>query len=232
MPRFGDTLGRYIGHVARAAPLWRPARGRRKSSGALKGLTLLATIDLAVQLGRLPLPNPIMVASGTFGYAREMAGLVDLGRLGGDLPRPSPSNRARATPPGAPSKRRPACSTRSAWTTTASRPSSTTTCPISARLGAPIVVSIAGHDYDEFVGHGRAAGRAPRRGRHRVESFRARTCRGGVDFGTDAEMCQRVVAGVRERLPLADSGQADAQRDGYRDRSPRRPPPAAPMRSR
>ena len=46
-----------------------------------------AAIDLSVQLGRLRLPNPILVASGTFGYAREMAGLVDLARLGGILPK-------------------------------------------------------------------------------------------------------------------------------------------------
>src|SRR5947208_2368161 len=44
-------------------------------------------IDLTVDLGRLRLPNPVLVASGTFGYAREMAGLVDLGRLGGILPK-------------------------------------------------------------------------------------------------------------------------------------------------
>ncbi len=44
-------------------------------------------VDLAVQLGRLRLPNPILVASGTFGYAREMEGLVDLSRLGGILPK-------------------------------------------------------------------------------------------------------------------------------------------------
>ncbi len=47
----------------------------------------MATIDLAVRLGRLTLTNPILVASGTFGYAREMAGLVDLGRLGGIVPK-------------------------------------------------------------------------------------------------------------------------------------------------
>ena len=44
-------------------------------------------MDLSVQLGRLRLPNPILVASGTFGYAREMEGLVDLRRLGGILPK-------------------------------------------------------------------------------------------------------------------------------------------------
>ena len=44
-------------------------------------------IDLRVQLGRLSLPNPILVASGTFGYAREMERVVDLSRLGGILPK-------------------------------------------------------------------------------------------------------------------------------------------------
>ena len=33
--------------------------------------------DLTVQLNRLCLPNPILVASGTFGYAREMAAFTD-----------------------------------------------------------------------------------------------------------------------------------------------------------
>src|SRR3954470_21616947 len=44
-------------------------------------------IDLTVNLGRLRLANPVMVASGTFGYAREMAGLVDFARLGGVVPK-------------------------------------------------------------------------------------------------------------------------------------------------
>ena len=43
--------------------------------------------DLAVTLGRLHLKNPILVASGTFGYAREMASAVDFSRLGGIIPK-------------------------------------------------------------------------------------------------------------------------------------------------
>src|SRR5262245_18384580 len=44
-------------------------------------------MDLSVTLGRLHLKNPILVASWTFGYAREMAGLVDFSRLGGIIPK-------------------------------------------------------------------------------------------------------------------------------------------------
>src|SRR6266852_3381296 len=43
--------------------------------------------DLSVTLGPLHLRNPILVASGTFGYAREMAGTVDFARLGGIIPK-------------------------------------------------------------------------------------------------------------------------------------------------
>src|SRR5438552_8724043 len=43
--------------------------------------------DLTATLGRLALLNPVLVASGTFGYAREMAGLVDFARLGGVIPK-------------------------------------------------------------------------------------------------------------------------------------------------
>jgi dihydroorotate dehydrogenase (NAD+) catalytic subunit len=38
--------------------------------------------DLKVNLGAIELQNPVMTASGTFGYAREFEGLVDLNRLG------------------------------------------------------------------------------------------------------------------------------------------------------
>jgi dihydroorotate dehydrogenase (NAD+) catalytic subunit len=40
-------------------------------------------VDLSVQIGALRLRNPILAASGTFGYGLEFAHLVDLNRLGG-----------------------------------------------------------------------------------------------------------------------------------------------------
>jgi dihydroorotate dehydrogenase (NAD+) catalytic subunit len=38
--------------------------------------------DLSVDIGSLKLKNPVMTASGTFGYAKEFESLVDLNRLG------------------------------------------------------------------------------------------------------------------------------------------------------
>ena len=39
--------------------------------------------QLQVKIGNLQLQNPVMTASGTFGYGFEFADLVDLDRLGG-----------------------------------------------------------------------------------------------------------------------------------------------------
>jgi dihydroorotate dehydrogenase (NAD+) catalytic subunit len=46
-------------------------------------VTSARAVDLSVQIGALRLRNPILAASGTFGYGLEFAHLVDLGRIGG-----------------------------------------------------------------------------------------------------------------------------------------------------
>jgi dihydroorotate dehydrogenase (NAD+) catalytic subunit len=46
-------------------------------------VTSARAVDLSVQIGALRLRNPILAASGTFGYGLEFAHLVNLDRLGG-----------------------------------------------------------------------------------------------------------------------------------------------------
>jgi len=58
-----------------------------------------AGVDTSVAVGAVRLPNPVIAASGTFGYGTEFAGLVDLGALGalavkGLSLRPSPGKPA------------------------------------------------------------------------------------------------------------------------------------------
>jgi len=58
-----------------------------------------AGVDTSVAIGAVRLPNPVIAASGTFGYGTEFAGLVDLGALGalavkGLSLRPSPGKPA------------------------------------------------------------------------------------------------------------------------------------------
>jgi dihydroorotate dehydrogenase (NAD+) catalytic subunit len=46
-------------------------------------VTVPRSVNLSVNVGALRLTNPIIAASGTFGYGVEFAHLVDLNRLGG-----------------------------------------------------------------------------------------------------------------------------------------------------
>ena len=158
-------------------------------------------VSLDVQLGRLRLANPVMVASGTFGYAREMAGLVDLARLGAILPKTITHTPRVGNPP----------------------PRTVETCggmlnsigldndgveafverqmPYLAGLGPPIVVSIAGKTQQEFVEMAACLD-----GVHGVAALELNiSCpnvSGGIDFATDPGMCERVVAGVRSACSL------------------------------
>jgi dihydroorotate dehydrogenase (NAD+) catalytic subunit len=160
-------------------------------------------LDLCVALGRLRLPNPIMVASGTFGYAREMEHLVDLARLGAILPKtvtpqPRPGNAPART-----------VETAAGMLNSIGLDNDGIEAfiehhlPYLAALGPPIVVSIAGRDLGEFVAMARRLDAA-----HGVAALELNiSCpnvSGGVDFGTDETMCRRVVEGVRAacRLPI------------------------------
>ena len=55
--------------------------------------------DLKTNLGGLKLKNPVMTASGTFGYAREFEQLVDLNRLGGIIVKGLSLESTKGNPP-------------------------------------------------------------------------------------------------------------------------------------
>jgi len=55
--------------------------------------------DLKINIGALKLQNPVMTASGTFGYAREFDHLVDLNRIGGIIVKGLSLMAARGNPP-------------------------------------------------------------------------------------------------------------------------------------
>ncbi len=67
-------------------------------------------VDLNVEIGALKLKNPIMTASGTFGYGEEFADLIDLNKLGGIIVKAQPCTHAKATPIRAWLKPQVACS--------------------------------------------------------------------------------------------------------------------------
>ena len=151
---------------------------------------------LTVQLGRLSLKSPILVASGTFGYAREMTGFVDFSRLGGIVPKTITQDPRVGNAP---------------WRTVETTGGMLNSIgldndgidvfirkhmPYLTGLDTAIVVSIAGHDYDEFVRLAAALDPVP--GVAALElNISCPNVSGGIDFGTDPEMCRRVVEGTR-----------------------------------
>jgi dihydroorotate dehydrogenase (NAD+) catalytic subunit len=160
-------------------------------------------MDLSVNLGRLSLKNPILVASGTFGYAREMAGIVDFSRLGGIIPKTvTRQPRAGNRPPRT-------VETASGLLNAIGLDNDGIEHLIGHHLpylrGLPtaVVANIAGKNETEF---GEMAKLLPREsGLAGLElNLSCPNVAGGIDFATDPEVTRRVVSRVREvcSLPL------------------------------
>src|SRR5215510_8490093 len=151
-------------------------------------------LDLSITLGRLHLQNPILVASGTFGYAREMAGVVDFAKLGGIIPKTvTKAPRIGNTPPR-----------------TVETPSGMLNAigldndgidhfiahhlPYLRTLPTAIIANIAGKTETEFIEMAEQIGRET--GLAALElTLSCPNVSGGVGFGTDPEVTRRVVSG-------------------------------------
>jgi len=157
--------------------------------------------DLAVTLGRLHLKNPILVASGTFGYAREMAGVVDFAKLGGIIPKTVTKQPRAGNPPPR----------------TVETPSGMLNAigldndgidhfiahhlPYLRTLPTAVIANIAGKNEAEFIEMAGQIGRA--QGLAALElNLSCPNVAGGVDFATDPAVTRRVVKEARAVCPL------------------------------
>jgi len=57
------------------------------------------TVDLNVKLGSLKLKNPVIAASGTFGYGKELKDIIDINQLGGIITKTITLNPRQGNPP-------------------------------------------------------------------------------------------------------------------------------------
>ncbi len=162
-----------------------------------------ASVRLDVQLGRLRLANPILAASGTFGYAREMAGFVDLSRLGGIVPKTITQMPRQGNPPPRTVETTGGMLNSIGLDNDGIEAFIERQLPYLASLKTAIIVSIAGKTAEEFIGLAARLDGQP--GVSALElNMSCPNVSGGVDFGTNPEMCEKVVAGVRRAcgLPL------------------------------
>ncbi len=157
--------------------------------------------ELGVSLNRLTLKNPILVASGTFGYAKEMTAFVDFAQLGGIIPK-------TVTPlprPGNPPPR--TVETASGMLNSIGLDNDgfdqfvDEKLPYLTGLGTSIIVNIAAKANDDFR---RMASRLDSvSGVAAIElNISCPNVSGGVDFGTDPDLAAEVVAAVRSSCSI------------------------------
>ncbi|MFM7056302.1 MAG: dihydroorotate dehydrogenase [Planctomycetota bacterium] len=160
-------------------------------------------MDLSVSLNRLHLKNPILVASGTFGYAKEMSAFVDFPQLGGIIPKTvTPLPRPGNPPP------------RTVETTGGMLNSIgldndgfdqfvAEKLPYLLSLGTSVIVNIAGKEREEFERMAGVLDQHPEIAAVEL-NISCPNVSGGVDFGTDPGLAAQVVQSVRQacRLPV------------------------------
>ncbi len=158
-------------------------------------------VDLSVRLGRLSLKNPVLVASGTFGYVREMAGFIHLERLGGVIPK-TVTARPRA---GNPTPR--TVETASGLLNAIGLDNDGLDhfiqhhLPYLRTVGTAVIINIAGEDEDQFVEMAEKAGREA--GLAAVElNVSCPNVSHGLDLGVDAGAVARLTRRVRDACPL------------------------------
>jgi dihydroorotate dehydrogenase (NAD+) catalytic subunit len=167
-------------------------------------------MDLSVTLGRLKLRNPVLVASGTFGYAKEMAPFVDFAKLGGVIPKTvTAAPRAGNKPPRT-------VETASGMLNAIGLDNDGLDhflahhLPYLRTLPTAIVGNIAGKTEDEFVemaarvaaATGGVSAERAGDGLAGLElNLSCPNVSGGLDFATDPELTRRIVRRCRDACP-------------------------------
>ena len=145
--------------------------------------------------------SPIWVASGTFGYAKEMDGIVDFARLGAIVPKTvTLSPRSGNAPPRT-------VETAAGMLNSIGLDNDgideflLQKLPYLQTLGTKIVISIAVKNIDECAIFGEKIEAAT--GIDAVElNVSCPNVSGGVDFATDPKLCEQIVQKMRQALAL------------------------------
>ncbi|MDR1494088.1 MAG: dihydroorotate dehydrogenase [Planctomycetaceae bacterium] len=163
----------------------------------IKNSAFFISMNLKIQLGKLTLQNPVMVASGTFGYAREMAAVFDLSRLGAMIPKT-----VTITP-------REGNQTPRAVETTAGLLNAigldndgidrflTEKLPDLKKYGSPIIVSVAVKSPEECDLFGEKLRKKASEIAAVELNVSCPNVSGGTDFGTDPMLCEEIVRRMR-----------------------------------
>jgi dihydroorotate dehydrogenase (NAD+) catalytic subunit len=159
-------------------------------------------VDLSVGIGSLTLRNPLIAASGCFGYGLEYAEIVDLSTLGGIAvkglyltPREGhPPPRIIETPSGMVN----AIGLQGIGVHAFVRDK----MPELRRLGATVIVNICGTTIDEYVELARILSDVEGIGALELNISCPNIKEGGIQFGCNLASTDAVVSAVRKATPL------------------------------
>lgn len=157
--------------------------------------------DLTVQLGRLTLRNPILAASGTFGYAKEMAGLVDFSQLGGIVPKTVTQSPRMGNPPPRTVETSSGLLNAIGLDNDGLEHFFEHHLPYLRTLPTAIIGNIAGKSEDEFVAMAERVAEAGE-GLAALElNLSCPNVSGGLDFATNPAVAERIVRRCRTACP-------------------------------
>ncbi|MGL4594477.1 MAG: dihydroorotate dehydrogenase [Thermoguttaceae bacterium] len=166
---------------------------------SLDSTSLGSSLDSSTRIGKMILENPILVASGTFGYAKEISGMFPLNRLGGIIPKTvTMLPRSGNVPPRT-------VETASGMLNSIGLDNDgidefiVQKLPYLKTIGTKIIVSIAVKNLDECSLFGDKLSGVE--GIDGIElNVSCPNVSGGVDFATDPKLCEKVVAAMRAVL--------------------------------
>ena len=152
--------------------------------------------DLSVQAGPLHFKNPVLTASGTFGYGREFADLMDPGLLGGIVVKGISLKPMAGNPP--PRIAETPCGMLNAIGLANVGLDSflSDKLPWLQRLDTCVIVNIYGHSLDEYGAVAAGLKGAPGVAALEVNISCPNVERGGMAFGTDPDVAARVTERV------------------------------------
>ncbi|MFO7688455.1 MAG: dihydroorotate dehydrogenase [Desulfobacterales bacterium] len=155
--------------------------------------------DLSVDIGGIRLRNPVMTASGTFGYAREFDAYVDLNRLGGIIVKGLSMAPSRGNRP--PRIVETACGMLNAigLENLGIERFITEKLPFLQGLSTPVFVNIYGQTVEEYAALAERLEVLDAVAGIEVNISCPNVKAGGVAFGVDPEMAAAVVRAVRKR---------------------------------
>ncbi len=161
-------------------------------------MTASGAVDLSVNVGALRLANPIIAASGTFGYGVEFAHLVNLSRLGGIVVK----GISLEPMAGAPAPR--VCETPSGMLNAIGlqnigvRAFIAEKLPLLRTCGTAVIANVFGYTIEDYVGVIRVLEEAEGLAAYELNISCPNISHGGIQFGSDPQMVTEVVAAARE----------------------------------